>query len=50
MFFRILQPIKIISLILSQSVDGAKAGDPWEKPPDLPQTELGLSHMWPEPS
>ena len=23
-------------------------GDPREKPPDHPQAELGLSHMWPE--
>ena len=23
-------------------------GDPWEKPPDHPQAELGLSRMWPE--
>ena len=26
----------------------AKTGDPREKPRDQPQTELGLSHMWPE--
>ena len=32
----------------SQSVGGAKMGDPWEKPPEHPQAELGLSHMWPE--
>ena len=29
----------------SQSVGGAKAGDPREKPPDHPQAELCLSHM-----
>ena len=23
-------------------------GDPREKPPDHPQAELGLSHVWPE--
>lgn len=33
----------------SQSLGGAKTGDPREKPPDHPQAELGLSHMWPEP-
>ena len=32
----------------SQSVGGAKTGDPREKTPDHPQAELGLSHMWPE--
>ena len=26
----------------------AKTGDPREKPPEHPQAELGLSHMWPE--
>ena len=29
----------------SQSLGGAKTGDPREKTPDHPQTELGLSHM-----
>ena len=29
----------------SQSVGGAKTGDPLEKPPDHPQAELCLSHM-----
>ena len=33
---------------LSQSLGGAKMGDPREKTPDYPQAELGLSHMWPE--
>ena len=33
---------------LSQSFGGAKTGDLREKPPDHPQAELGLSHMWPE--
>ena len=32
----------------SQSLGGAKTGDSREKPPDNPQAELGLSHMWPE--
>ena len=32
----------------SQSLGGAKTGDPREKTPDHPQAELGLSHMWPE--
>ena len=32
----------------SQSKTGAKMGDPREKPPDHPQAELGLSHMWPD--
>ena len=32
----------------SQSVGGAKTGESWEKPPDHPQAEVGLSHMWPE--
>ena len=45
---RILRPVKIISLILRPSLGGAKMRDPWEKPPDLPQAEHGLSHMWPE--
>ena len=29
----------------SQSVGGAKTGDPREKIPDHPQAELGLPHM-----
>ena len=29
----------------SQSLGGAKTGDPREKPPDHPQAELGLSLM-----
>ena len=33
---------------LSQLLGRAKMGDPQEKPPDHPQAELGLSHMWPE--
>ena len=32
----------------SQSVGGAKTGDPREKTPDHPQAELGSSRMWPE--
>ena len=33
----------------SQSLGGAKMGDPWEKPEkNHPQAELGLSHMWSE--
>ena len=32
----------------SQSLGGAKTGDPREKPYDHPQAELGLSHKWPE--
>ena len=32
----------------SQSLGGAKTGDPREKPPGHPQAEFGLSHMWPE--
>ena len=45
----VLRPEKIISLILSR-VNGkwGETGDPREKPPDHPQAELGLSHMWPE--
>ena len=31
----------------SQSLGGAKRGDPQEKPSDHPQAELGLSHVWP---
>ena len=31
---------------LSQSVGGAKMGDPWEKTPDHPQAELSLSRIW----
>ena len=31
-----------------QSLGGAGTGDPQEKPPDYPQTELPLSHMWPK--
>ena len=30
----------------SQLSGGAKKGDLREKPPDHPQAELGLSHMW----
>ena len=33
---------------LSQSLGGAKMGDPREKIYDHWQAELGLSHMWPE--
>ena len=29
----------------SQSLGGAKMGDPREKTPEHPQAELGLSHM-----
>ena len=32
----------------SQSLGGAKTGDPREKPPAHPQAQLGLSHMWPD--
>ena len=32
-------------LELSQSLGGAKTGEPQEKPPDHPQAKLGLSHM-----
>ena len=32
----------------SQSLGVAKTGDLREKPPDHPQAELSLSHMWPE--
>ena len=32
----------------SQSLCGVKTGDPRESPHDHPQTELGLSNMWPE--
>ena len=32
----------------SQSIAGAKTGDPREKPPGHPQAELGLSHMLPK--
>ena len=31
-----------------QSTGGVKTGDPWQKPPDHMQAELGLSYMWPE--
>ena len=46
----VLRPVKIISLILSwvNCKVGAKTGDPWEKPLDNPQEELGLSHTCPE--
>ena len=48
--FGILRPVKIISLILSRI--SRKVGRKWEIPekktPDHQQTELGLSHMWPE--
>ena len=48
-FIWVLWPVKIISLILSSQLKGgAKTGDPRESPPDHPQAELGLSHMWPE--
>ena len=32
----------------SQSVGGAKMGDPREKSSDQTQAELGSSHVWPE--
>ena len=32
----------------SQSLGGAKMADSRENPPGHPQTELSLSHMWPE--
>ena len=38
-FFLVLRPIKIILLILSRV-----NGNPWEKSPDHPQEELGLSY------
>ena len=44
-FIWVLRPVKIISLILSQSKGGVKMGDPREKPPDHPQAELGLSDV-----
>ena len=46
----VLQPVKIISLILSRvkSLGGVKTGDPREKTPDQPQAGLGWCHMWPE--
>ena len=37
-----------IHFVPSQLLGGAKKGDPREKPPDHPQAELGLSHMWPK--
>ena len=30
----------------SQSLSGARMGDPWEKPPNQPQAERSLFHMW----
>ena len=45
-FIGVLWPVKIISHFEpSQSVSGAKMGDPQEKTPDHPQAVLGLSHM-----
>ena len=47
----ILQPVKIISLILSEvnHTMGWKGEFLPDKTPDHPQTELGLPHVWPEP-
>ena len=46
-FIWVLQPVKIISLILSrQSYGVAKMGDLQEKPPDHPQAELGSNPLW----
>ena len=42
----VLQLVKVISLILSQSYGAVKMGGPQEKTHDHPQAELGLSHMW----
>ena len=46
-FIWILQPVKFISLMsrVYHKV-GWKREFPWEKTPDHPQAELGLSHMW----
>ena len=43
-----LWPFKLISLIWVESIArwGLKTGDPLEKAPDHPQSELSLSHMW----
>ena len=43
-FIWVLRPVKIISLILSQLLGGAKTGYPRERPPD----HLGFSIMRPE--
>ena len=49
-FSLVLRTVKIVSLILSRV--NRKVGQKWEipekKPSDHLQTELGLSHMWPE--
>ena len=46
-FIQFNVPFKIISLIeTSQSIGGRNGSTPG-KPPDTPQAELGLSHMWP---
>ena len=46
----VLRPVKIILLNLSRAnlKLGRKREIPEKKPPDHPQAELGLSHMWPE--
>ena len=37
--------LRAVNFEPSQSLGGAKTGDPREKLPDQPQAELGLSHM-----
>ena len=45
-FIWVLRLVKIISLILSQSLGGAKTGDSEKKRPDHLQAEFDLSYMW----
>ena len=48
-YFFNLVPWRVFHSFWAESViRWAKTGDPREKPPDHPQAELGLSHMWPE--
>ena len=47
-FFKLVPSRLFYSFWAEPIIRWAKTGDPREKPPDHPQAELGLSHMWPE--
>ena len=47
-FFNLVPSRLFHSVWAEPIIRWAKTGDPREKPPDRPQAELCLSHMWPE--
>ena len=46
--FGLYGPLRLFHSFWTELLGGAKTGNPWEKLPDHPQAELGLSHMWTE--